>query len=145
MKINKLYVIIFSLLMIIVSCVGQQNKVESISISYVDYIIMTTFKIEESYFEKAFNEDIKTIIIKDSLMIKNFMREMKKLKQQEYISTPNVRQKVRIKRSDGSVDILCLDGEAFISINGVPMYFNKSLQDLINKEIKKHEARIKIK
>jgi len=142
MKINKLYVIIFSLLMTIVSCVGQQNKVESISISYVDYIIITTFKIEESYFEEAFNEDIKTIIIKDSLMIKNFMSEIKKLKQQEGISTPNVRQKVRIKRSDGSVDILCLDGEAFISINGVSMYFNKFLQGLINKEIKKHETRI---
>lgn len=139
----KFYIVILILLACVVSCKSQNNIVKSISIYYVDYEILTTFLIKETYFEKAFNDDIKYFKIQDSSKIVILTKLIKKLTVQNNIQPTDVRQKVKIIMNDNTKINISLDGESSITKDGIVMKFNKKLQDLINEEIKKHEGKLK--
>jgi len=142
---SRLYLILVAYIISINSCIGQSKLEESIIVSFVDNEIETPFQIGESNFEKCFGDDIMTFEIRDSLVVSSLLNEIKKLKTQKDIDTPDVRQKIQIKSNNNVVMVLCLDGEASLTRDGITMKFSKNLQDLINEEIRKYELRMKEK
>lgn len=138
--------IIFLLVIVAISCLGKINKVKKITITYVDFMTETPFAISEDYFEKIFNEDKIVFEIQDNNIYEGIINEVNVLEiNYDTLRYINVRQKVMITKTDNSVIKLSLDGGGTIYKDGILVSYNKNLQDMINEEIKKYEAKIKKK
>jgi hypothetical protein len=133
---NKITIIILmALISFTSSCVAQDNDVKYILLSYVDYEVLTPFRINSDYFETAFRGDIKNAKISDSQGVEKIMKAFEELDVFTEGKMPDVRQKIKIVKKDNSCILLCLDGESAILIDGKPIKFNQKFQNYINRLI----------
>lgn len=127
------------------SCTSQTIiKEAGIKIYYVDYNMMTPYKITCKYFDDFFIKESDSIIISDKELTNKFTQFMSKLEYLENGPFPDIRQKIIIRDTNELEEmVLYSDGQSSMMMNDKPILFNDSLQILINeliiKQIKKNK------
>lgn len=123
------------------SCSSQSLKREaSVTIYYVDYEIMTPFKVTDKYFNEVFIKESDSIRITDNKIVNLFIQSINELPISETTSTPDVRQKIIINNlKDSEETVLYSDGEFAMMRNDKVVIFDPKLQILINEIINSKE------
>lgn len=122
-------------------CFSQyRNNEASVTIYYVDYEIMTPFKITNQYFNEVFIKESDSILITDNKVVNLFIQSINELEVSESASAPDVRQKVIINNHNEFKEIvLYSDGEFAMMRDDEVVLFSPDLQKMINEIIKSNE------
>ncbi len=111
-----------------------------VTIYFVDYEMMTPFKITSKYFEEFFIKEADSILITDKTAVTDFIQRIRSLEISEDAPSPDIRQKIIIKDENGFEKvILYSDGEYAMLRNDSAVIFNQDLQNLINNIIFENE------
>lgn len=133
MRSKILFICLMLVLTAFVSNDNSKKEINSMELYYLDYELETPFKIDYNNFKKIFSDEINYITITDSStmnIIKEHIDEVRNIKGE---SLPDVRQIIKISyMGSNELDIICLDGESSISINGKSVIFCKKFQKFIN-------------
>lgn len=130
--------IILLLLFTAFSCNGQTNKINKILIKYVDYDLETFYKIHCADFDNQFNRDVHTKFITDTICINKFSVFLGTLKANKKKYYPDVRAKIIIYRSNGTEDVLCIDGGNSAEFDGNSMLIDTKFVNFIKKIAPSH-------
>lgn len=133
MKLLTLLIMLF----VTQACTSQSvNDDPFITIYYVDYEIMTPFKITSEYYNNVFIKETDSIKITDTKVVDLFIQSIQELKISETTTTPDVRQKIIINNlKDSEETVLYSDGEFAMMRNDKGVIFDHKLQMLINEII----------
>lgn len=137
----KLLTLLIMLFITQAACTSQSvNDEPFITIYYVDYEIITPFKITSEYYNNVFIKETDSIKITDTKVVDFFIQSIKELKISETTTTPDVRQKIIINNLRVSEEIvLYSDGEFAMMRNDKVVIFDPKLQMLINEIINGQE------
>ena len=105
----------FTALFIVILCAFtcrekyQENKIEKITLHYVDLQIETPFRIPCESFEDLFSSSYKTIVINDNDQLKEFSNYLSHSETSDSIKKIDVRVKLLIKYNNKKTSVLCMD------------------------------------
>ncbi|MDR3628342.1 MAG: hypothetical protein P4L45_15975 [Ignavibacteriaceae bacterium] len=115
----------------------QKIEIKKIIIRYVDFNIEKLVAVGCDSFEGRFEDEIKTIVIKDKKRLAKFEKYINELsKNDNDPSFPDVRLKMEIFENNGKIDTLCMDNVG-ISFNNVSMKDSKKFRSMIKGIISK--------
>lgn len=109
----------------------QKIEIKKIIIRYVDFNIETFVAVGCDSFEGRFEDEIKTIVIKDKKRLDKFEKYINELSKDDNEKLlPDVRLKMEIFENNGKIDTLCMDNVR-ISLNKVSMKDSKKFKSMI--------------
>jgi hypothetical protein len=117
----------------------QEQYVQKIEITYVDFDILTPIDISCDYFDVIFNNIKKSKIIVDNIIINQIMNDIKEIKAKgKEVANLNVRYKMKLYYNDGSVQIIC-GNSGKIKLGNKIYFVTKKFYSLLREQLNKND------
>ena len=115
----------------ILSC-GQAPRITHIVVKKVDFDITSIISIGCDNFESAFDKQIDVVTINSKEELKQFQNFLTSIKSDSENYIPDVRAKLLIFYSDGSIDTLCLS-DLGMTFNGKSLLVDQDIKQFVDK------------